>query len=482
MAFIQPSESKKRFGYAMSMVKELSVVKEFRIRSRRFFLTYPQLPAEAINLEEIAISNYERIFSMKRSDFHYVACVELHGDGNPHLHVYLEFASVQKIYSANKLDLIIDGYEEPFHGNYQAVKSERATIEYIMKAGVGQVKTNKKLPIVNGVYYSNCEEHLNAVLRASGLAEAKNVLFDQYPREAIRRGNHLLLNLIGMSSHLQELRSSTHVHVYDLTEFQNISATVWRWVENPSIGTLVLYGPSGTGKTELAKALLKSMGLNYIIIGDKNSLRKFDVSLHQAIIFDDMNFEPIAREELIALLDTHNGGDIRILYSVVHVPGYVARIFTTNRPQNLFQHDSALERRAVPVEVTEPVWNALVENNLVKIEDRAYRSYRFNQEDIHPVFWNSNYPSVSDNVDRVVNVERPEPTTLDSSVSDNVDRVVNVERPEPTNLDSNIINIENVVVKAPTLKLLAAGVVKSRRGRPKRIFKIDTSIVVKIAK
>jgi hypothetical protein len=98
-------------------------------------------------LEEIALSHFENSFKMKRKDFQYLTSVEFHEDGNPHLHVYLEFGMPQSIYSESKLDIKIG--DSSFHGNYQSVKSSNATIQYVIKVAgrFDNLNTNMNLPI-----------------------------------------------------------------------------------------------------------------------------------------------------------------------------------------------------------------------------------------------------------------------------------------------------------------------------------------------
>jgi len=148
------------------LFRKMKDKKSFRLRTKRFFLTYPQLPL-VDNLQEQAITNFERVFMMKRDNFRYVISEESHEDGNPHLHVYLEFDSVQGIYSQTKLDLVLKGIgEQSFHGNYQTVKSEHAAIQYVIKAAESfdEFCTNKDLPVYLGKYFTSVEEHLHSIV------------------------------------------------------------------------------------------------------------------------------------------------------------------------------------------------------------------------------------------------------------------------------------------------------------------------------
>ena len=429
---------------------------EFRIRTRRFFLTYPQLPADFENLEEAAVLNYERIFKMERSKFKHTICKELHEDGNPHLHVYLEFTSVQRIYSKTKLDLKLEGHEEAFHGNYQAVKSQHATLQYILKSAedLDSVVTNWEMPIHNGVYYTSCEEHLHSILMDKGILEARNVLHTMYPKDSIRRGAIIESNLQTLAAYKVQNKLKSYIKHYGLEDFEGLSDQIWNWFNDPSIGALVLYGPSGTGKTELAKALLNSLKIRYIVVSDKNALNQFDVSIHGAILFDDLNFNDINREELISLTDTNNGGDVRILYKTVSIPGFIHRVFTTNKPYQLFQNEAAIERRSIPVEILKPVWKLAEGESRKAIPDSSYRTYKFGID-------MKDHPAIPKDI--VLSF----PTS--SSTGETSDQVI---ASKPTKSTTSSFE------QTPLLLTTRKG--KKPKGRPKKIFNVETSMVIRI--
>lgn len=58
----------------LSQIEEgMSKKKKFRIRTKKFFLTYPQLPkGKEDTFAEIAISHYEFVFSTPRDEFSYL--------------------------------------------------------------------------------------------------------------------------------------------------------------------------------------------------------------------------------------------------------------------------------------------------------------------------------------------------------------------------------------------------------------------------
>jgi len=87
----------------------------------------------------------------------------LHQDGNPHIHVYLEFPKTQSIYSRTTLNLDIHD-EEPIvrEESYEATKYKNKTLEYLYTYAktVGySYLTNIILPIIDVGLYTKTEGH-----------------------------------------------------------------------------------------------------------------------------------------------------------------------------------------------------------------------------------------------------------------------------------------------------------------------------------
>ena len=98
----------------------------------------------------------------------------------------------------------------------------------------------------------------------------------------------------------------------------------------------MLHGPSGTGKTELAKSILHSMKKDVKIIRDINELGNITITENTGILFDDISLFHLSRESKIHLLDLETTSQIRILYGIATIPASTARIFTTNNLNSLF--------------------------------------------------------------------------------------------------------------------------------------------------
>ena len=105
----------------------------------------------------------------------------------------------------------------------------------------------------------------------------------------------------------------------------------------------MLYGPSGTGKTELAKSILYSMKKDIKIIRDINELGNIIITENTGILFDDISLFHLPRESKIHLLDLETTSQIRILYGIATIPASTARIFTTNNLDSLFSGKEYIE-------------------------------------------------------------------------------------------------------------------------------------------
>jgi hypothetical protein len=127
---------------------------KFRIRSKRFFLTYPQVP-NIVGLEQ------QFLYSLKKSfhnqEMQYFISKEFHQDGSPHIHVFLEFENQQQILSRNRLHVtLIDPDSKKVYvqeGNYQSVRNKIKVLEYVTKHMKSGYLTNIEIPEINGVVY-----------------------------------------------------------------------------------------------------------------------------------------------------------------------------------------------------------------------------------------------------------------------------------------------------------------------------------------
>lgn len=108
----------------MQVTLEESVAKQFRLQAKNVFLTWPQ----NVMSKEDTLSACRRVFPL--AEFIVVA-EEEHKSGDPHLHAIVGLPKRINWENANvKLDSITGK-----HGNYQSVRSVKATLRYVCKGG-----------------------------------------------------------------------------------------------------------------------------------------------------------------------------------------------------------------------------------------------------------------------------------------------------------------------------------------------------------
>lgn len=83
----------------------------FRVNAKNYFLTYPQCNASIADIRDF-------ILGMEGDKVNWMVIArELHQDGNPHLHVQIEFATPKNIKRADYYD-----YQE-FHPNISGTRN-----------------------------------------------------------------------------------------------------------------------------------------------------------------------------------------------------------------------------------------------------------------------------------------------------------------------------------------------------------------------
>lgn len=100
---------------------------------------------------------------------------------------------------------------------------------------------------------------------------------------------------------------------FKLANFINLPSHLLDWLSSDTPSALLLFGPSDTGKTELAKALMDARGVRSVFVRNKEGLKEFRPGFHAGIIFDDLDVELFSRKELIHLFDTANQSQVRVL-------------------------------------------------------------------------------------------------------------------------------------------------------------------------
>lgn len=317
---------------------------QFRINAKRFLLTYP-------HYNETPNTVLELLHAIKPID-KAIACLELHQDGQPHVHAAIEFRS--RVNSVNRRLFDLDGH----HPNIQPARNWAACVNYCRKEGTIEV----------GVFGAVSPQDLIRV--APGDIGATPGTGDLFGICATSPGirdwiqfcvNHRVSQ--AYAKWIWDVERGQRAPDFDqntpLPEaVTDVRLRTLGWGDDDRI--LVICGPSGIGKTSWARAHIPvgptQVGGPYKCLWatDVDDLKSFDERIHRSIIFDEIRpggaIEDGRRkgkwplEAQIKLLQWYTPATIRCRYHNGHLPAYIVKIFTCTNTL-CFTRDPQIERR-----------------------------------------------------------------------------------------------------------------------------------------
>nr|ASF23375.1 replication-associated protein [Tomato chlorotic leaf curl virus] len=229
----------------------------FSIKAKNYFLTYPQcsLPKEE------ALSQIQNLKTPVNKKFIKI-CRELHEDGEPHLHVLIQFEGKFNCTNSRLFDLVSPTRSAHFHPNIQGAKSSSDVKSYVEKDGdtiewgVFQIDGRSAR---GGQQTANdaAAEALN-----SGTKEAAmKIIKEKLPEKFLFQFHNLSSNLDRIFMKAPE----PWVPPFRLSSFTNVPDEMQEWADNyfglssaarPERPiSLIVEGDSRTGKTMWARAL-----------------------------------------------------------------------------------------------------------------------------------------------------------------------------------------------------------------------------------
>nr|QIQ31339.1 replication protein [Tomato leaf curl virus] len=230
--------------------------KRFQINSKNYFLTYPKC---SLHKEE-ALSQLLNTDTPTNKKFIKI-CRELHEDGEPHLHVLIQFEGKFNCKNNRFFDLVSPTRSTHFHPNIQGAKSSSDVKSYIDKDGDtlewGEFQIDGR-SARGGCHNANgaCAEALNAGTAEAALA----IIREKLPKDFIFQYHNLKSNLDRiftppLEEYVSPFLSSSFDQVpEELEEWaaQNVVTAAARPLRPMSI---VIEGDSRTGKTMWARSL-----------------------------------------------------------------------------------------------------------------------------------------------------------------------------------------------------------------------------------
>lgn len=354
--------------------------KTFRISAKKLYLTYSQVHEN--------MKHHDVLQSLKQKDhwnFNFLISREKHLDGGIHFHVLLTAKNKFNIRTQNFLDITYQ--EKTYHGNYQAAKSPTALVEYICKAGdyitdftniqQGQLLTDKRLLIQSAL--------------KDGVDNALLEHCKQLPEKALAN-----LSLTGAHSYFEKLKAlkenkqaqqSKDLDAqtpFTLNDFDfSKNPELEKWIHNPS-KTLILAGPSGTGKTQFCKAFAQSRELRTLILSHTEDF-KYLTHDHDCIIVDDANIHDLTDTKLLSVLDNTQNKTLRVLYKTVNKKQGLIQMFTMNNSEfmktRFVLKEKRFARRVLFSEIKGPIINMNVNIQINNTTNNNYAHHR-QQEDL----------------------------------------------------------------------------------------------------
>lgn len=323
-------------------------VRAFKMEAKGFFLTYPQ--AENIELEALFkffTEEYEHPASGKKPNKCIVAR-ELHQDGAPHFHVWIQFQTQVSILRADAFDY--NGH----HCNIQKERSEKAIQQYITKDGnflkTANIKIKVPLPELKEILEScptidefrlKCAELGHVIIRSWG---NYNKFAEWYYRDR----------------HIIEESKVSEPH-FQLDTFKNIPDKVLEFIEtvrarqpgsSRRVRSLWIYGDSKLGKTALAKSIGK-----FVSIANSWNAESLDFEKKaQYILLDDLPWTSF-EWQYKALLGCQTDVTFTGKYFKPRVCpfGIPAIVLSNTLPEFTAEQLRWMERNIDFIEITEPL-------------------------------------------------------------------------------------------------------------------------------
>nr|AHE80668.1 replication associated protein [Tomato yellow leaf curl virus] len=229
----------------------------FKIYAKNYFLTYPNC---SLSKEE-ALSQLKNLETPTNKKYIKV-CRELHENGEPHLHVLIQFEGKYQCKNQRFFDLVSPNRSAHFHPNIQAAtKSSTDVKTYVEKDGdfidfgVFQIDGRS----ARGGQQSANDAYAEA-LNSGSKSEALNILKEKAPKDYILQFHNLSSNLDRIFSPPLEV----YVSPFLSSSFNQVPDELEEWVAENVVSSaarpwrpisIVIEGDSRTGKTMWARSL-----------------------------------------------------------------------------------------------------------------------------------------------------------------------------------------------------------------------------------
>nr|QPN01184.1 Replication associated protein C1 [Tomato yellow leaf curl virus] len=228
----------------------------FKINAKNYFLTYPNC---SLSKEE-ALSQLKNLETPTNKKYIKV-CREFHENGEPHLHVLIQFEGKYQCKNQRFFDLSSPTRSAHFHPNIQAAKSSTDVKTYVEKDGdfidfgVFQIDGRS----ARGGQQSANDAYAEA-LNSGSKSEALNILKEKAPKDYILQFHNLNSNL----ARIFQEPPAPYISPFPSSSFNQVPEELEVWVSENVMSSaarpwrpnsIVIEGDSRTGKTIWARSL-----------------------------------------------------------------------------------------------------------------------------------------------------------------------------------------------------------------------------------
>ncbi|ACP41023.1 replication associated protein Rep [Cotton leaf curl Gezira virus] len=234
----------------------MPVLNKFRINSKNYFLTYPKC---SLTKEE-ALSQLQNLQTPTNKKFIKI-CRELHENGEPHLHVLIQFEGKFNCKNQRFFDLVSPNRSAHFHPNIQGAKSSSDVKSYIDKDGDtlewGEFQIDGR-SARGGQQTAN--DAYAAALNAGSKAEALRVITGVSSKDFVLQFHNLNSNL----ERIFQEPPAPYVSPFLSSSFDQVPEELEEWAAENVVDaaarpsrpiSIVIEGESRTGKTVWARSL-----------------------------------------------------------------------------------------------------------------------------------------------------------------------------------------------------------------------------------
>lgn len=331
--------------------------KKFRLYAKKLFLTYPDTKAtKQLDLSQI-IEELRTIFSRKKANIRRIVVgreTGLNDLDNPYEHMQMAIELDRRIDIRHERDLDLLGS----HGKYEACRNFQNAVRYCQKDGNFKQWSDTK-PVtqlidatgsVTGItqHLMQIKDPIDRKTAIKGFSEASRAIYQLNKSRIDKAVFNTTINLNNGPKH-EECEFNLPPEYVD-----------WK-LHHKHKKSLLLLGVTGTGKTSLALAAFK----NPLMVRDLNALANLE-NEHDGIVFDDVIFDSLKRQNQIHLLDVERSSDWNIKFGIAKIPAGISRIFTSNQDVQGF-----IGEMKVPKEIERRYIRCWVKDNLFKEDDKS---------------------------------------------------------------------------------------------------------------